>query len=220
MMRTSVDVATAKPEPIPPQVTVLAGKLREGLDQADRLLESLLLLARAQHGDRGDQETVSLGGVLASATEARGDAIAAKDLRLERAGGGAWVHGDATLLAQMAGNLIDNAIRHNEPGGWIRAETAAGGTTARLVVENGGPVLGQEAVSELAQPFQRLGADRTGSANGTGLGLSIVAAIASAHGGTLSLHARPQGGLRVVIELPAAVPAGPGAVASGAGAGR
>ena len=49
MMRTSLDVATAKPEPIPPEVRRLDGKLREGLDQADRLLESFLVLARAQH---------------------------------------------------------------------------------------------------------------------------------------------------------------------------
>ena len=50
MMRTSLDVATAKPGPVPAELTVLAGKLREGLDQADRLVENLLLLARAQHG--------------------------------------------------------------------------------------------------------------------------------------------------------------------------
>jgi signal transduction histidine kinase len=71
-------------------------------------------------------------------------------------------------------------------------------------VENAGPILDQDKVTRLAQPFRRLGADRTGSAGGTGLGLSIVDAIASAHGGTLRLGARPQGGLRVVIELPSA----------------
>jgi signal transduction histidine kinase len=220
MMRTSLDVATAKPGPIPPQVTVLAGKLREGLDQADRLLESLLLLARAQHGAKDDQEPVSLGRVLAAAIEARGDLAARMGLEMRQATANAWVTGNATLLFRMAGNLIDNAIRHNEPGGWIRAETTTDGATAWLAVENGGPVLDQDKVTELAQPFRRLGAQRTGSADGAGLGLSIVAAIASAHGGTLSLHARPHGGLRVVIKLPrtpftptaAAAPAGTGAV--------
>jgi signal transduction histidine kinase len=57
-------------------------------------------------------------------------------------------------------------------------------------------------VAQLAQPFQRLGADRTGSDRGAGLGLSIVAAIAAAHGGTLDLRARPEGGLLVSIGLP------------------
>jgi signal transduction histidine kinase len=218
MMRTSLDVAAAKPGPVPAQVMLLAGKLREGLDQADRLLESLLLLARAQHGATDGQETVSLSRVLSSAIEARGDAITAKGLLVQHAAGDGWVDGDATLLSRMAGNVIDNAIRHNEPGGWIRAETGADGATARLVVENGGPVLDQDSVTELAQPFRRLGADRTGSASGTGLGLSIVEAIASAHGGTLCLHARPQGGLRVLIELPRAMHARAGPRPAGTGA--
>jgi signal transduction histidine kinase len=218
MMRTSLDVAAAKPGPVPAEVTVLEGKLREGLDQADRLLESLLLLARAQQGARDEQKTISLGRALADLIEARGEAIAGKGLRVQQATGDAWVAGNVTLLSRMAGNVIDNAIGHNEPGGWIRAETSADGATACLVVENGGPVLDQDSVTELAQPFRRLGADRTGTANGTGLGLSIVEAIAQAHGGTLRLRARPQGGLRVVIELPVA--ATPSARPAGAGAGR
>jgi signal transduction histidine kinase len=220
MMRTSLDVAAAKPGPVPAQLMVLAGKLREGLDQADRLLESFLLLARAQHAATGNQETVSLGRVLAATIEARRDGIVGMGLRVQQATGDARINGDATLLSRMIGNVIDNAIRHNEPGGWIRAETKAGGPTACLVVESGGPVLDEDSVTGLAQPFRRLGADRTGSANGTGLGLSIVEAIASAHGGALRLHARPQGGLRVLIELPRAMHAGPAARPAEAGARR
>jgi hypothetical protein len=53
-------------------------------------------------------------------------------------------HGNAnqgSTDAQATGNLIDNAIRHNEPGGWIRAETTTHGATAWLAVENSGPIL-------------------------------------------------------------------------------
>ncbi|WP_328665722.1 ATP-binding protein [Streptomyces sp. NBC_00322] len=57
-------------------------------------------------------------------------------------------------------------------------------------------------MAELAQPFRRLGADRTGTGRGSGLGLSIVAAITEAHHGTLDLRARPDGGLRVTVTLP------------------
>jgi signal transduction histidine kinase len=55
-----------------------------------------------------------------------------------------------------------------------------------------------------------LGRDRTASGEGTGLGLTIVKSIAEAHGGTISLEARPEGGLRVVIELPLAESSGAG----------
>ena len=77
--------------------------------------------------------------------------------------------------------------------------------TARLVVESGGSVLDQEAVAQLAEPFRRPGAERTGSPqNGHGLGLSIVAAVAAAHGGELDLHPAQQGGLGAETTLPAA----------------
>jgi len=114
------------------------------------------------------------------------------------------VRGSATLLRRMVDNVVDNAIRHNVEGGWIRVATSPAEAVALLVVETGGEILDQEQVAELAQPFRRLGADRTGS--GAGLGLSIVAAIAAAHGGGLELSAHPSGGLRVSISLPGDLP--------------
>jgi signal transduction histidine kinase len=95
-------------------------------------------------------------------------------------------------------------VRHNHARGFVIVELELDGGTARLVVETGGPVLDQQRVEQLAQPFRRIGAERTGSQNGHGLGLSIVATVAAAHGGTLALRARAQGGLRVQITLPAA----------------
>jgi signal transduction histidine kinase len=116
----------------------------------------------------------------------------------------------------MIGNLIDNAIRHNQPGGWICVGTSTGTGTVRLVVENSGPVLDPGMVGELIQPFRRAVPDRSGAdGTGAGLGLSIVAAIATTHHGTVNLHARPDGGLRVTVTLPlAARPALTAAAAS------
>ena len=206
MIRTSVDVATAKPGPVPGQVTVLAGKVREGLDRADRLLEGLLTLARAQHGAVADLAVVSLPGIVDAALAERAGAIASLGLTVERALGEARVTGSEALLTRLVENLVDNAVRHNEPGGWVRVETGADGAGARLVVETSGRRLDEGAVADLGQPFRRLGAERTGSENGTGLGLSIVAAVAAAHGGVLRVRARPEGGLRADVALP---PAGP-----------
>ena len=136
------------------------------------------------------------------------------------AGAGPLVTGNPVLLAQMTANLIDNAVRHNHPGGWIRTQITRDGPAVRLLVENGGPILDPGKVTTLTQPFRRLGTDRTGSATGTGLGLSIADAIATAHGGTLRLHARPEGGLRAVIDLPAAASTGPAAQLAAAGGAR
>jgi signal transduction histidine kinase len=204
MIRTSVDVMTAKPGPVPEQVIVLAGKVREGLDRADRLLEGLLALARAQHGAVPDRAAVSLPGVVAAALADRAEAIARMGVTVDRALLDAPVAGSEALLCGMVENLVDNAVRHNERGGWIRVETGTDGAAARLVVETGGRAFDDREVRELAQPFRRLGGDRTRSENGTGLGLSIVVAIAAAHGGALLLRARAEGGLRAEVVLPRA----------------
>jgi signal transduction histidine kinase len=96
-------------------------------------------------------------------------------------------------------------VRHTTPAGSVEI-TLAGldGDRARLTVDSSGPVLEQDLVDQLAQPFVRLGQDRTNPDDGHGLGLSIVAAIAAAHGGRLDPRARPEGGLRVRITLPLA----------------
>jgi signal transduction histidine kinase len=210
MMRTSLDVAAGKPGPVPDELRVLDGKLREGLDEADRLLESFLVLANAEHGSLRDATAVSLPDLVSTALEARHDVIRDAGISVEQTLAEARVRGSATLLARMVGNLVDNAIRHNEARGWIRIETKGESDCARLLVENGGERLDPSEVAELAQPFRRLTAERTASRNGSvGLGLSIVAAIAAAHGADLHLHARPEGGLQVLIEMAGARPETP-----------
>ncbi len=202
-MRASLDVALAKPGPIPRQTTVLADRMRTELDQVDRLLEGLLTLARAQHGVvAADAQTVQIGQLIGEALEARATGIAAKRLTVERRGTAISAEGSPTLLNRMVHNLIDNAVVHNRDDGSIAIAVEKDAAATRLIVESSGPVLEQEQVARLAKPFQRLGADRTGPAGGQGLGLSIVAAIAAAHGGRIDLHARPEGGLRATVTLP------------------
>jgi hypothetical protein len=205
-MRASLDVALAKPEPAPPQTVVLAGRLRAELDKIDALLEAFLVLARAQHRHLPEYVALPLDYVVGAALSDQAAAIHDKNLTVQDTSGpgGAWVTGSQALLSRMVENVISNAVCHNAEGGWIRIRTQTEGNRASLVVENGGRVLDQRQVDELAQPFRRLGADRTGSDEGSGLGLSIVAAIAEAHGGTLDLQARDGGGLRVCVELPSA----------------
>jgi len=215
-MRASLDVALAKPDPAPPQTVALAGRLRAELDKIDSLLEAFLVLARAQHRALPGRAVIPLDYVVGAALADQAAAIRAMNLTVPEADslGCAWVTGSQALITRMVENLIDNAVCHNTEGGWIRivSDTAAG--RARLIVENGGPLLDQQQVAGLSEPFRRIGADRTGSDKGSGLGLSIVAAIAEAHGGIVDLRARSAGGLRVTISLPASaawaevVPAG------------
>jgi signal transduction histidine kinase len=203
-MRAALDVVSAKPHVSPSQVRALDASLREDLDGADRLLESFLVLARSQRAGLGDETTVSLAQVVVDVLAKHGQAIAARQIELERTLTPTSVFGSETLLRRMVDNLIDNAVRHNLPKGSITVTCAADREAARLVVESGGQVFDEEAVVRLAEPFTRLGAERTGSQNGHGLGLSIVAAVATAHGGKLRLYAREMGGLGADVTLPLA----------------
>ena len=204
MMRTSLDVALGKPSPVPAEVTVLAGKLGEGLDQADKLLEGLLLLARAQQGGVGEITEVSLRSLVAEALDADRAEIVRRGLVVDDGTVEGDVTGNETLLARLVANVVDNAVRHNVPGGRVHISSGSRGARARLVVESDGAVIPEEEAQHLGEPFYRLGAERVANNDGTGLGLSIVRAIANGHSGSLQLQARPEGGLRVVVELPAA----------------
>jgi signal transduction histidine kinase len=213
-MRTSLEVAMAKPGPLPPHILTLADRLARELDHVDRLLESFLTLAHSQQGPPGDESTVSLAGLARLAIQQPADIISAMDLDVEQQQGpDAWVTGSETLLSRLVENVINNAIGHNQPGGWVRVTTEVRVNRAYLVVENGGPVLHPDQVKELARPFQRIGAERTGSDSGSGLGLAIVSSILEAYDGTLDLQARTDGGLRVGISLPLAVRIATGAPA-------
>jgi signal transduction histidine kinase len=207
-MRAVLDVAVAKPD-VSPQLTTVDANLRQGLDQADRLLESFLALSGAQHGEVGEQAELSLAQLASDALARHSETIASKQIELHTSLAPVRVSGSETLLARMVENVIDNAVRHNQPHGSITIALRRHGERARLVVESGGRVLDQQQVARLVEPFKRLGAERTGSQNGHGLGLSIVAAIAAAHNGSVELQARPEGGLRVQITLPAVTIAQP-----------
>jgi len=211
-VRALVDVAAAKPGPVPAEPITLASRVRVELDRVDELLDGLLALARGQHGALPDRAVVSLDAAVSARLDTRAEQAVGRRLMLHRVHSldDTGVVASRALLSRLIDNLLDNAILHNRDGGWIRVETAVSGPTALLVIENGGDVLTPEQVAELAQPFRRLGVERTGSdVAGAGLGLSIVAAIAEAHGGTLELRARADGGLRATVALPRAAARAP-----------
>jgi signal transduction histidine kinase len=206
MMRTTLDVAMAKPGGVPAQTASLDANLRADLDRADGLLESFLTLAQAQHGAL-DVRPVRLDQLLTEALVARRDRIAEQRIEVHAVLEPVSVNGSETLLGRMVENVIENAVLHNHPEGFITLACGVEAGLARAVIESGGAVLDERTVAQLAQPFRRMGADRTRSKPGFGLGLSIVAAVAAAHDGTLELHARREGGLNVHMAFPAATPA-------------
>jgi two-component system sensor histidine kinase VanS len=169
------------------------------------LTEALLLLSRT------DQRTFSREPVdLSLAAEEAGEALLPLAERLgvtvETSAEIAPALGSHALLVQLATNLLHNAIVHNlAEHGAVWVTTGARQDRAVLVVENTGDEVAPEVLSTLTEPFQR-GSERVRTDHaGVGLGLAIVKSIAHAHDGTLTLTPRDAGGLRVTVELPAAL---------------
>jgi signal transduction histidine kinase len=110
--------------------------------------------------------------------------------------------GDPALVERVAGNLVENALRHGAPGAPVRVtghRDGAGGVLLR--VANAGRPLDPGLLDRLTEPFWRAGRRHDG---GAGLGLSIVRAAVEAHGGRLELAAPATGGLVADVRLPAA----------------
>jgi signal transduction histidine kinase len=197
IMRTEVDVALADPRAGTGELQAMGEAVRETVDRCERLIESLLMLARSE-ASAGREQAVDLAALAADCVtdlQARArEARVALTPRLQEA----WTRGDPHLLERMIANLIDNGIRHNEPGGHLTIVTGVEAGRARVVVSNGGAKISPADAGALTEPFRRL--DR--SYGGFGLGLSIVSSVVQAHGGSIELLAPASGGLEVRIELP------------------
>ncbi|MGW8567793.1 sensor histidine kinase [Isoptericola sp. NPDC055881] len=189
----------------------LLARLADVNSRAIDLTEALLLLSRADRGSFA-RERVDLSLVAEDAVETLLPFADERAVALRVSGEAAPAVGSPALLLQLATNLVHNGIVHNLPsGGTVEVATGVRAGEVVLTVENSGEKLDPQLVPTLTEPFQR-GAGRTrGDHGGVGLGLAIVRSITAAHHGALSLAARPDGGLRVTVRLPAAgaVPAWP-----------
>ena len=196
-----LDVARADPHADTAEVIE---RLHSVNARAIDLTEALLLLSRANQRSFS-REPVDLSLLAEEATETLLPLAEKHGVTVETDGDVAPTTGSPTLLLQLTTNLVHNAIVHNlADEGVVRVSTGARGPVVVLTVENSGERLSPELTATLTEPFQR-GTERVHTDQaGVGLGLAIAKTITHAHDGTLALAPRPDGGLRVTVELPAA----------------
>lgn len=190
--------------------TELVGDLERALTanrRSERLISSLLVLARGTHHGRGAEEAPDEQADLAaiarqSAAEHADDAAGGELTVWVEADEPAPVAADPGLVAIAVGNLLDNAVRHNVPGGRVEVAVTGDAHAVRLTVANDGDALDSDEVARLTEPFNRGRRTRL-AGGGTGLGLTLVETIARSLGGSLELAPRDGGGLTARLELPA-----------------
>ncbi|MDA1367813.1 sensor histidine kinase [Glycomyces algeriensis] len=200
--RTAIDV-TLDGDPDRDELRAMANDVRDAVEHLQRILDGLLLLARSQAG-LSAREPTDLAAIATVALDAAGErtlglAVNA-DLRPVP------VCGEPVLLEQMVGNLVDNAIRYNHPGGDLRITTGTTNGHAVFRIVNSGRKIPPHEAESLLEPFVHRDGSRVRADGGLGLGLSIVRAIADAHRGSIMIAAPTGGGLDIRIDLPAHSP--------------
>jgi signal transduction histidine kinase len=206
--RTLLQVTLADPASTTGTWQAVGRELLASNAEQEHLIEALLTLAGSEAGP-GEREPADLAPITGDALAAARPAIGRLGLHVRADLQPAVLYGAPLLIQQLAANLIDNAVRHNVPGGDIQVTTGTGQAGAVLSVTNSGPVIAAAEVDRLFQPFQRLGPRPARRDGGHGLGLSIVRAIATAHAATVTAQPRPGGGLAITVTFPPPPPRGP-----------
>jgi signal transduction histidine kinase len=203
-MRTAIEVTLSKPTRTPDQLEAMAAQVRRSVERAEATVEALLTLATSELGPAA-QEAIDLATAAEDALDAAHAAIDGRNIEVDAALEPAPARGDRVLLDRMIANLVENAVRHNNPGGWIGIRTLQQADSVVFEIANTGPNIPAEHIPMLFEPFARE-QQRLNSSDGVGLGLSIASAIARVHNATITARPRSGGGL----EMSLTIPTGPG----------
>ena len=159
------------------------------LDEMTVMADELVAFARGD-GEAEETRDIDLSALLARLSQERGASFVSTQ--------GVTVSGRSVALSRAFGNLIDNAIRY---GGTARVTLSEENGTALVTIDDDGPGIAPERLTEMFEPFVRGEASRNTETGGAGLGLSIARQILRAHGGDVILANRPEGGLRATVTL-------------------
>jgi signal transduction histidine kinase len=205
VIRGQLEVLALDPAPPAEAVRRVDALVRTEVDRMGRMVEDLLVLARAQDVGFLRPEPVAVPELTEDLLEAQRTTADRHFHHEARAHG--VLHADPDRMAQAIRNLLRNAIEHTPDGGTITLWVDHDGGRLTIGVDDDGPGIPEEERQRIFNRFHRADAHGPrGSGTGTGLGLSIVQAIALAHGGEAQASASPAGGARVTMTLPGFAP--------------
>jgi signal transduction histidine kinase len=200
VVRGQLEVLALAEYPDPDEVRRVQKLVGVEVERMSRLVEDMLLLARA--GEEGflRPSVIELRPFLLDLVRGLADA-APRRLEVGEIPE-LLIEGDEDRLAQALRNLLRNAIAHTPDTGAVHLGVERGDDRLRFVVDDDGPGIPADQRAAVFDRFHRLDGGRSRDAGGAGLGLAIVQAIASAHGGRVWADVAPSGGARLVLEIP------------------
>lgn len=181
-----------------PSTEVFDGLLRQ-VEGLSRLIEDLRVLSLSENGHLDVQRAeVRLAEELSTVLQAFATPLAEKGFQLhEELDADLVVECDAMRLRQALMALLENALRHADPGP-LRVRLTQVGGNCQLSVEDDGPGIDSERTTDIFEAFRRGDPSRPRKSGGSGLGLAVVQAIAVAHGGHAVCQPSGAGSLFVI----------------------
>jgi two-component system, OmpR family, sensor kinase len=213
VIQGQLEVLAAQREPSSEDVRRVESLVRSEIARMTRLVDDLLLLARAEQAEFLRPEPIELAGFLEELWDGL-KPTAERNFELTAAPDGV-LYADPDRIAQALRNLLENAIEHTQPpSGLVRLTVEVGGegrsatgypsgrSWIEFGVQDDGPGIPPDQLGRVFDRFHRTDPARTRVSGGAGLGLSIVRAIVEAHGGEVSARRPSAGGSLIVVRLP------------------
>jgi signal transduction histidine kinase len=170
-------------------------KMLKTIDEMDRMVAATLQVARDE-ANAEDRRRTDIAALVASVVDDMADA----GLPVEMEPSSPVIYEcQPSALKRALTNLLDNAVKY---GKQARATIRSTREVIQIVVEDHGPGIPEGELAKVVQPFYRVEGSRSRETGGIGLGLAITLSVVEAHGGTLTLVNRPEGGLQACITLP------------------
>lgn len=194
----------------PEDVRGFAGRIYDDAARLALLVNDILTLSKLDESERGGHRDLFGPGETVDLLSLARDVAARLEPRAEEAGVSVIVEGtpqrvegNARLLDELVGNLMENAIRYNHPGGTVRVRVVRAGERPQVVVIDTGIGIPEEAQPKVFERFFRVDKGRSRAMGGTGLGLAIVKHAAAFHGADVHLESAVGEGTTVTVTFPA-----------------
>ena len=160
VIRTELDVTLSDPDATTEHLREMGEIALGATERAQNLVGSLLTLAKLQAGARSELEVyepLDLAALVPAVLASVEAEAKERQVTIEQDTAPAPTIGDPRLLERLIGNLVENAIRHNVPGGWLRVTCGSASDRVWLHVANGGQVIPPNEVDALFEAFRRGG---------------------------------------------------------------
>jgi signal transduction histidine kinase len=170
-------------------------RTQEQATRIDRLIDDLSAFSKLDLERRElHRSEDNIGEVLKTAATEYVDRAGEKDITISFTGPGELVvAADEFAIGRVVSNLLDNAIRHTQPGGRIEIEWAQRNGEISLAVRDNGEGITDKDLPHLFEPLYRADTSRNSTSGGSGLGLAIARRLVEAHSGTLTASNRREG---------------------------